>query len=108
MKITKIAAALLLLSLIFILSKSGFAWDDRYQIKRKSSSNSFGSGSADIEMRKKYDYNPLNKYRGTIDSDGSVRMRDYKGNTLRGTIDEDGRGRLRDQDGNYYRVKPKW
>jgi hypothetical protein len=96
------------MAMIIAAPLSVFAWDGRYQIKRKSSFNSFGSGSADVEMRKKYDYNPLNKFRGTIDSDGTTRMRDFNGNTFRGTIEKDGTGRLRDQDGNYYRVKPRW
>jgi hypothetical protein len=107
MKLRLVAASVFFVFAFFLLA-SAFAWDERWEIKQKSGFSNYGNGSKDIEMKKKYDYDPANKFRGTIDSDGSVRMRDYKGNTLRGTIDEDGRGRLRDQDGNYYRVKPKW
>lgn len=97
----------LIVSLVFAaLSSSAFAWDNRYEIKTDPSGSSFG-GSTDIEMRKKYDYDPSNKYRGEIDSDGSVRMRNMNGDRLRGTIDSDGYGRLRDQDGNTYRVRPR-
>ncbi len=88
------------------LSSSVFAWDDRYEIKKDPYRNSVG-GSAEIEMRKKYDYDPSNKYRGEVDSDGSVRMRNYNGGRLRGTIDSDGYGKLHDQDGNTYRIRPR-
>lgn len=88
------------------LAASTFAWDNRYEIKTDPYGSSIG-GSTDIEMRKKYDYDPAHKYRGEIDSDGSVRMRNMNGDRLRGTIDSDGYGRLRDQDGNTYRVRPR-
>jgi hypothetical protein len=65
-----------------ILTTSAFAWDDHYDL--------------------------ANKYRGTIDNDGSTRLRNYEGDTLRGHIDSDGYWRLRDQEGNTYRVKPRW
>lgn len=96
-----------IIGLAFIaLSSSVFAWDDQYEIEKDPYGNSFG-GSTDIEMRKKYDYDPSEKYRGEVDSDGSVRMRNYDGDRLRGNIDSDGYGKLRDQDGNTYRVKPR-
>ena len=88
------------------LVSTAFAWDNRYEIKTDPYGSSIG-GSTEIEMRKKYDYDPSNKYRGEIDSDGSVRMRNTDGDRLRGTIDSDGYGRLRDQDGNTYRVRPR-
>ena len=56
----------------FVLSSSAFAGDNRYEIKKDPSGTSLG-GSTDIEMRKKDDYDPSNKYRGEIESDGSVR-----------------------------------
>lgn len=65
------------------------------------------SGSTEIEMRRKYDYDPANKYRGEIDSDGTVRMKNLNGDRLRGTIEKDGYGKLRDEDGNTYRVRPR-
>lgn len=90
----------------FALASSAFASDNRYEIKTDPYGSSIG-GSTEIEVRKKYDYNPSNKYRGEIDSDGSVRMRNMDGDRLRGNIDSDGYGRLRDQDGNTYRVRPR-
>lgn len=65
------------------------------------------SGSTEIEMRRKHDYDPANKYRGEIDGDGTVRMKNLNGDRLRGTIEKDGYGKLRDEDGNTYRVKPQ-
>ena len=79
---------------------------DERTIERQPYGSSFG-GNTDIEMRKKYDYDPLKKYRGEVESDGSVRMRNYDGDTLRGNIDSDGYGKLHDEDGNTYRVKPR-
>lgn len=90
----------------FSLSSSAFAWDNRYEIKTDPYGISIG-GNTDIEMRKKYDYNPSNKFRGEIDSDGTVRMKNYNGDRLRGTINIDGYGTLHDQDGNNYRVRPR-
>ena len=96
-----------IIALLFVsLASTAFASDDRYEIRSTPNDNSL-SGSREIEMRKKYDYDPSNKYRGDIESDGSVRMRNYNGDILRGYIDKDGYGRLRDQDGNIYRVKPR-
>jgi hypothetical protein len=94
-------------SLLAFLTISSLAFaGDRYEITTDPYGTS-SSGSTDIEMRKKYDYDPSSKYRGEIESDGSVRMRNYDGDRLRGNIDSDGYGRLRDQDGNTYRVKPR-
>lgn len=75
-------------------------------INRREDSTISLSGNTEIEMRGQFDLNPANKYRGEIDSDGYVRMRNFNGDTLRGYIDSDGYGRLRDQNGNSYRVKP--
>ena len=73
---------------IAVLATSAFAWDNRYEIKPDPyNTNPYGT---DVEMRKKYDYDPSNKYRGTIDNDGSTRMRNYNGDTLRGYVDDDG------------------
>lgn len=88
------------------LASSAFAWENNYEIKTNPYGSTIG-GSTEIEMREKYNYDPANKYRGEIESDGSVRMRNMNGDVLRGTIDNDGYGRLRDQDGNIYRVKPQ-
>ncbi len=90
---------------IVALSASAFA-ADRYEIETDPYGSSIG-GSTDIEMRQKNDYDPSNKYRGEIDNDGSVRMRNNSGDRLRGDINSDGYGKLRDQDGSTYRVKPR-
>lgn len=79
--------------------------NQRYQIEPTQYGVSIG-GSTEIEMRPKYDYDPANKYRGEIESDGYVRTRNMNGDTLRGSIDSDGYGRLRDDDGNTIRVTP--
>jgi hypothetical protein len=100
------ASLVVFATLMFV--STALAWEDRWEIKETyPGSNGRYSGSTDIEMRKKYDYDHSNKYRGTIDNYGSVRMRDYNGNTLRGNIESDGYGRLRDQDGITYRVRPR-
>jgi hypothetical protein len=88
------------------LSATVFAGDNRYEINTNPYGSSIG-GSTEIEMRRKNDYDPSNKFRGEIESDGSVRMRNYNGDRLRGEIDSDGYGKLRDQDGNTYRIKPR-
>ena len=88
------------------LATSAFAADNRYEINTNPFGSSVGD-STEIEMRKKNDYDPSNKYHGEIDSDGSVRMKNYNGDRLRGEIDSDGYGKLRDQDGNIYRVRPR-
>lgn len=87
-------------------SASVFAQYNKYEIKTDPYGSS-SSGSTDIEMRKKYDYDPSNKFRGEMDTDGTVRMRNSNGDRLRGEIDSDGYGKLRDQNGNTYRVKPQ-
>ncbi|KJR40801.1 hypothetical protein MCHI_003302 [Candidatus Magnetoovum chiemensis] len=74
-----------------------FAWD--WEIKSDGTSNG-------VEMKRKYDYDYSNKYRGTIDNDGYVRMRNYNGSNLRGYIENDGYGKLRDYNGNTWSVKP--
>lgn len=83
---------------VFLLFSSAFAQTNKWIIERDRD---------EIQMRKQFDLDPSKKYRGTIDEDGSVRMRDYNGNRLRGNIDEDGYGKLRDDHGNTYKVKPR-
>lgn len=91
--------------ILMLMPFSAFAWNNQYEIEADPYGSSFGA-SRDIQMRPKYNYDPSEKFRGTIDSDGSVRMKNYNGDRLRGTIDSDGYGRLRDQDGNTWRVRP--
>lgn len=95
-----------LLSLAFIAISSSALAGDRYEITTDPYGSSTGGGT-EIEMRQKYNYDTSSKYRGEIDNDGSVRMRNYDGDRLRGNIDSDGYGRLRDQEGNTYRVRPR-
>lgn len=90
-KLIAIAALLLISTAVFAV--------DKYEIERDP------YNSNEIQMREKYNYDPAEKYRGSIDDGGSVQMRNLNGDTMRGTIDEDGSGRLRDQDGNIYRVR---
>lgn len=80
--------------------------NSRYEIKANPYGNSIG-GSTEIEMRNRNDPDPSSKYRGEIDRDGSVRMKNLDGDRLRGNVDSDGYGKLRDQDGNAYRVRPR-
>lgn len=90
---------------IVALSGPFQAFGDDYEIE--TSPYGSYSGSTDIQMRQRYNYDPSAKFRGQMDSDGSVRMRNFNGDTLRGTIESDGYGRLRDMDGNIYRVRPR-
>jgi len=109
MKTLKYFVGLLIISMIALCSGSAFAWDTRWQFKQDALSNSYGSGSRDIEMQKKFDYNSMNKFKGTTEnSNGYTVMRNLNGNTMRGYIDKDGSGLLQDQNGNLYRVNTRW
>jgi hypothetical protein len=109
MKTTKCLEGLMIFSMIALCAGSGSAWDSRWQFKQEASSNNYSSGSRDIEMQKKLDYNSMNKFKGTIDSsNGYTVMRNLNGETMRGFIDKDGSGLLRDQNGNFYNVNTRW
>jgi hypothetical protein len=97
----KLAAALLLAA----CCSSLFAQQRRYEVQVEPNSSSLGS--RDIQMRDRYNPDPSQRFRGEIEQDGSVRMRNLNGERLRGEIDRDGYGRLRDQDGNVYRIRPQ-
>ena len=88
------------------LSTSVFAGDNRYGIQLSPYDSSIG-GSTEIEMRRKQDDNPFNKFRGEVESDGSIRMINVNGERLRGEIDSNGDGKLRDQEGNTYQIQPR-
>lgn len=92
---------------IAVLSAPVLAQTYRYEPDRSPYSSSLGS-STEVEIRNPYNPDPSTTYRGSIDSDGSGRMRNYQGDTLRGNIDSDGYGRLRNDDGSAYRVKPRY
>jgi hypothetical protein len=109
MKIPKYLSGLVIISMIFLCAGSAFAWDTRWQFKQDAPSNNYGSGTRDIEMQQKFDYNSMNKFKGTTDSSsGYTVMRNLNGNTMRGYIDKDGSGLLQDQNGNFFRVNTHW
>lgn len=96
------------LALSAICAAPVFATDYRWeQTNPNPYANPNPNAPKEIEIRKSYDFNQTDKYRGEVERDGSVRAKNWNGDTLRGTIEPDGYGRLRDQDGNTYRVKPR-
>jgi len=109
MKTTKFLVGLMLISMIALCAGSASAWDPRWQFKQDAPSNSSGSSTKDIEMQKKFDYNSMNRFKGTTDSsNGYTVMRNLNGGTMRGYIDKDGSGLLRDQNGNFHNVNTRW
>jgi len=89
---------------IFMFSLNLFSEDYRLEFD-SDYVDSYGN-ERDITVKQKYNYDYDKKFKGTIDSDGDVRLRNNNGESLRGNIDEDGYGYLRDQDGNRIRVRP--
>jgi len=84
--------------IIILITASAFA-GERWIIE--------GLGN-DVRMRPQYDYDYSRMYKGEIEDDGYIRLRNpYTGDTLRGYIDEDGYGHLRDSEGNIWRVRPE-
>jgi hypothetical protein len=109
MKTTKFHVGLMIISIVALYVGSASAWDNRWQFKQDVPSNSSGSSTKDIEMQKKFDYNSMNKFKGTTDSSsGYTIMRNLNGDTMRGYIDKDGSGLLRDQNGNFHNVNTRW
>jgi hypothetical protein len=109
MKTLKYLVGLVIISLIALCVGSASAWDTRWQFKQDAPSNGSGSGTKDIEMQKKYDYNSMNRFKGTTDSSsGYTIMQNLNGGTMRGYIDKDGSGLLRDQNGNFHNVNTRW
>jgi hypothetical protein len=109
MKTLKCLVGLLIISMIALCAGSASAWDPRWQFKQAAHSNNYGSSTRDIEMQKKFDYNSMNKFKGTTDkSNGYTVMRNLNGDSMRGYIDKDGSGLLQDQKGNFYRVNTRW
>jgi hypothetical protein len=109
MKTTIFIVGLMIISLISLCTGFASAWDTRWQFKQEAPSNSSGSSTRDIEMQKKFDYNSMNKFKGTTDSSsGYTVMRNLNGGTMRGYIDKDGSGLLRDQNGNFHNVNTRW
>ena len=109
MKTPKYLVGLMIISMIALCAGSASAWDTRWQFKQEAPSNSYGSGTRDIEMQKKFDYNSMSTFRGTTDSSsGYTVMRNLNGGIMRGYIDKDGAGLLQDQNGNFYRLNTRW
>ena len=65
MKAPKYLVGLMIISMIALCAGSAFAWDTRWQFKQEAPANSYGSGPRAIEMQKKFDYNSMNKFKGT-------------------------------------------
>jgi hypothetical protein len=86
-----------LVFLLVLVSLSAVA-EDRWELS--------GSGN-DVELRQKYNYDPSDKFRGSIDSSGDVSLRNYNGDRLRGNLDSDGNGYLRNNDGDRIRVRSR-
>jgi len=109
MKTVKCLFGMMVISMIALCAGSASAWDTRWQFKQDAPSSSYGSGTRDIEMQKKFDYNSMNKFKGTIDSsNGYTVMRNLNGDVMRGYIDKEGSGLLRDQNGNFHNVNTRW
>ncbi|MCU0601876.1 MAG: hypothetical protein MUC33_04310 [Desulfobacterales bacterium] len=109
MKTPKYLAGLMIISLFALCAGSASAWDPRWQFKQDALSNNYGSSTRDIEMQKKFDYNSMNRFKGTTEtSSGYTIMQNLNGGTMRGYIDKDGSGLLRDQNGNFHNVNTRW
>ena len=109
MKTVKCLFGMMVISMIALCAGSASAWDTRWQFKQDAPSSSYGSGTRDIEMQKKFDYNSMNKFKATIDSsNGYTFMRNLNGDVMRGYIDKEGSGLLRDQNGNFHNVNTRW
>ena len=100
---------IMLVALIPFYAGPACAWDTRWKFKQEDRSNVYGSGTSDMEMQRKHDYDSTNRFKGITDSSsGYTVMRNLNGGTMRGYINRDGSGLLWDQNGNYYRVHTRW
>jgi len=109
MKAPKYIVGLITISMIALSIGSAYTWDTGWQFKQDAPSNNYDSGNRAIEMQKKFDYNSMNKFKGTTDSsNGYTVMRNLNGGTMRGYINKDGTGLLRDHNGNFYNVNTRW
>ena len=109
MKPAKFIMRMISVVLISFYAGSALAWDTRWQFKQEARSNDYDSGTRGIEMQKKFDYDSMNRFKGTSDSsNGYTVMRNLNGATMRGYMNKDGSGLLWDQNGNYYRVHTRW
>jgi hypothetical protein len=109
MKSSKCLVGLLTIAVMALCAGSALGWDTRWQFKQEAPAYQYGSGPRGIEMREKFDYDAMNRFKGSTDgSNGYTLMRNLNGGTMRGYIDKDGSGLLRDQGGNFYRVNTRW
>jgi len=80
MKAPKYIVGLITISIFALCAGSASAWDTRWQFKKETPSNNYGSGPTAIEMQKKFDHNSMNKFKGTTDSSsGYTVMRNLNG-----------------------------
>ena len=97
--------SLLMVIALLVCQSQLLAQSRNYRIEVDPRSNP--DGSRDVDMKDRYNSDSSSRFRGEIESDGSVKMRNRQGDRLRGEIDSEGYGRLRDQHGNVYKVKPR-
>jgi hypothetical protein len=109
MKSAKNYVGLMIVLVIALCAGSATAWDTRWQFKQDTPLQSDRSAISAVEMRKKFDHNSMNRFRGTTNnSSGYTVMRNLNGEIMRGYIQKDGSGLLRDQDGNFHNVNTRW
>jgi hypothetical protein len=109
MKGVKYLVGLTILTMITLFAGSVLAWDTRWQFKQEAPVDNSGSGAGAIEMKRKFDFNSMDKFKGATEySSGYTVMRNLNGEIMRGYINKDGSGLLRDQNGNFYNVNTHW
>ena len=87
---------------------AGDVWDLRGSVRGPATDGPATTYPREMEMRPRYNSDIQQRYRGEMEGDGYIRMKNpYSGDTLRGTIEPDGYGKMRDSDGNIWRVKPR-
>lgn len=96
--------ALVAVAVWITISGTAFCWD---RTTNRNVIGSLGGSEREIEIKEKYNYNPSSTYKGSIDSYGNVRTRNWQGDQLKGNVDDNGYGRLQDSSGNFYRVRPR-
>lgn len=89
----------LLLGLFLITTQVPAHAQDRWIIEREGD---------EVKMRPQFGSDFSKRYKGTIDDDGSIRLRNQQtGDVLRGNVDSDGYGYIRDSQGNRVRIRPR-
>jgi hypothetical protein len=97
------------IALVVLCTGTAAAWDMRWQFRQQPAPDAGGTGTREIEMRKKLDLDSMNRYRGTTDgSSGYTVLRNSSGDVMRGFIQKDGSGLLRDQNGHFHNVNTRW